>query len=280
MEYHSDRFTDYSLLFFKKNRLIALVPAHVNSSTISSHIGLTYGGLITKARTQIKTKEALFNCLLDFVRENKKSILRIKLPPKIYFSKYSSGVEYFLFKNAANLYRRDLNFVVNLQDDICINKSKLKAQRNGTFSNLVLKEEDNLEDFWNKILIPILKDNHNVAPVHSLSEIITLKENFPNNIKQFNVYHGDSIVAGMTLFITDCVVKSQYGVVNEKGKKYRALDYIYISLYEKYKALGFKYFDLGTTNENGGMDYNAGLTNYKEELGASPVNLDYYEIKL
>jgi hypothetical protein len=52
----------------------------------------------------------------------------------------------------------------------------------------------------NKILIPNLSGRHNAEPVHSLKEIARLKELFPDNILQFNVYHNDAIVAGATIF--------------------------------------------------------------------------------
>jgi hypothetical protein len=43
-------------------------------------------------------------------------------------------------------------------------------------------------------LIPNLSGRHNAEPVHSLEEIARLKELFPDNILQFNVYHNDAIV--------------------------------------------------------------------------------------
>ncbi len=47
MDYHRDRFSDYSLLFYKKGKLYALLPANIDGDTLWSHQGLTYGGLIT-----------------------------------------------------------------------------------------------------------------------------------------------------------------------------------------------------------------------------------------
>lgn len=47
MDYHSDRFTDYSLIIFYKQQPIALFPANVSGNCIFSHGGLTYGGVLT-----------------------------------------------------------------------------------------------------------------------------------------------------------------------------------------------------------------------------------------
>jgi hypothetical protein len=42
MDYHADRFTDHSLLFFRDEKLIALLPAEEREGTLTSHGGLTY----------------------------------------------------------------------------------------------------------------------------------------------------------------------------------------------------------------------------------------------
>ena len=46
MDYHSDRFMDHSLLVFKDEKLIAVLPGNQVDNTVYSHQGLTYGGLI------------------------------------------------------------------------------------------------------------------------------------------------------------------------------------------------------------------------------------------
>ena len=49
MDYHQERFTDASLMFYdEKQRLIAVLPANYEAdiATVYSHHGLTYGGLI------------------------------------------------------------------------------------------------------------------------------------------------------------------------------------------------------------------------------------------
>lgn len=244
---------------------------------MSSHTGLTYGGIIHKPNEYLEVIESVFKSLLEFLKKNNFFELRVKLPPFFYHDCYSTSQDFLFFLNKANIIKRDVNFVVEL-NNISLHKSKSKAQNNGTFSTLELKKENSFNDFWNLVLIPVLKSNYNSTPVHSLEEIKLLKEKFPTNIVQYNVYEGKNIVAGMTLFIAGKVVKSQYGVVTNSGKKYKALDFLYLELYKKYKALGYLYFDLGTTTTNDG--YNSGLTRYKEELGGNPVNLDYYSLEI
>ena len=43
IEYHKNRFNDYSILFYKRDILIAVFPANKLNGKIYSHQGLTYG---------------------------------------------------------------------------------------------------------------------------------------------------------------------------------------------------------------------------------------------
>ena len=46
MEYHQDRFEDYSLLVFSGKNCVAVLPANTLQNTVFSHSGLSYGGLV------------------------------------------------------------------------------------------------------------------------------------------------------------------------------------------------------------------------------------------
>ena len=46
MDYHKDRFEDFSLLIYKGERLYALLPANINDDVVYSHQGLTYGSFV------------------------------------------------------------------------------------------------------------------------------------------------------------------------------------------------------------------------------------------
>lgn len=68
MDYHSDRFKDYSLLFFKKGKLHSILPAHQVGKTLCSHFGLTYGGLIMNIHVTISDVCQLFEELNVYLR--------------------------------------------------------------------------------------------------------------------------------------------------------------------------------------------------------------------
>ncbi len=279
IEYHSDRFEDYSLMVFRGNKLCGILPAHVKEKGVYSHLGLTYGGLIGYSNAT-NLMEDLVTAVIAHLRKEGMQHFAVKIMPSFLQKNYSSALEYFLVHQGGSLYRRDLNFVVDLRNPLALHKSKLKKLNAIDHDRLSIEETSELDGFWNEVLIPVLKESHGVAPVHTFAEIQLLRDRFPKHIVQYNVSEEGQVIAGMTLFIDNGVVKSQYGAAVGRGKEMRALDLLYLELFKKYKSEGYSHFDMGTTTVDGGSNYNLGLTKYKEEFGATPVNLDHYTIPL
>jgi hypothetical protein len=114
MEYHSDRFKDHSLIIFKNNKITALFPANESEKQIISHGGLTFGALIISHT--VKTSEVLeiFSEIKQYYSELSFDEIIYKAIPHI-FHKYPAEEDlYALFRNDANLYRRDISSVIDL----------------------------------------------------------------------------------------------------------------------------------------------------------------------
>ena len=67
MDYHADRFSDHSLMFYINREPIALLPAHIADDTIYSHNGLTYGGLLLTDAATTDTILELFERLREYL---------------------------------------------------------------------------------------------------------------------------------------------------------------------------------------------------------------------
>ena len=275
MEYHSDRFQDFSLIVLDGEKWVAVLPANVVGNEVFSHQGLTYGGLVLLEKTGAATAEIILNVILSFLKENKIQNLILKLIPDFYQLRASNEINYFLFQTKADLVKRSMNLVIDYSKPLQISKSKLKHFRRISELDITIEETDDCTTFWNQILIPRLHDKHQVSPVHSLEEINQLKLNFPENIKQFNAYYEGEIVAGITLFCSQQVIKSQYGATSLKGEIIRALDYLFINLIEKFGS-EYAFFDMGIVDD--GDLYNKGLLKQKEELGCAVYVQDVYKI--
>ncbi len=282
MEYHQDRFEDYSLLIFDdKDKLVAVLPANRVEDTVYSHQGLTYGGLVLSHKSKAKEVFSCFEAVVTFLQNNAFKKLIIKPIPVFYNKTFSFELDYYLFKIKSNLIKKDMNLAFKLGEDYLISKTKLKKYRNSLSLGISMKEDTNFESFWTGVLLPRLDEKHNAKPVHTLDEISKLAMKFPNNIKQFNAYLDEEIVAGITIFETDDVVKSQYGATTVKGESCRALDFLFLSLMEKYQLAGKSYFDMGIVTDLSYLEgYNQGLLNQKEELGCVVFEQNHYEINL
>ena len=70
MEYHSDRFGDHSLLFYHKDTLIAILPANIDETTLHSHQGLTYGGVVMSSKVTTSEMLEVFPLINKFLKSN------------------------------------------------------------------------------------------------------------------------------------------------------------------------------------------------------------------
>lgn len=277
MEYHSDRFEDYSLLVFEADTLVSVIPAHIRDNQFFSHQGLTYGGFVFGPKIKLGEVLAITQSVLQFLHQNQLERFTLKLIPGIYNQFFSEEIEYALFLAQAQLIRRDCLSVIDLTQPFSITKTRKEGIRRGEKNNLVVKEELNFELFWNEILIPNLDKKHDAKPVHSVEEIKKLQQRFPKNIRHFNVYHEGKIVAGTTIFSTEKVAHPQYISGNEKKNELGSLDFLYHYLITE--VFNDKnYFDFGPSHEENGKKINEGILFWKESFGAKTTVQDYYEI--
>ena len=277
MEYHKDRFADFSLMVYEGEKLVAVLPANRVSDTVFSHQGLTYGGLVYKQNFKLASVLNVFKAILIFLENKQVQTLQIKLMPHFYTDFASEELNYALFLAQAKLIRRDTCAIIELQKNFVIARGRKEGVTKGIKNNLVIKEEANFDLFWNKVLIPNLIENYQVKPVHSLEEIKYLHQKFPANVRQFNVYQDNKIVAGTTIFETKNVAHAQYISGNNDKSTLGSVDFLYYNLITsvfKNKA----YFDFGISNLNQGRNLNHGLSYWKESFGANIVVQDFYEV--
>ena len=280
MEYHQDRFEDYSLLIFDDNQeLIAVLPANRIGETLFSHQGLTYGGIVIHKKTKLSDFISIAKSVFEYLNAEQFQKINFKEIPHIYTQIPSDELQYLMFLMQGNLVRRDVLSVLDLTSNFSFSRDRKNGVKRGIKNNLAVKEEANFELFWNEILIPNLEVKHQAKPVHSLEEIQLLFSKFPKNIRQFNVYQNDKVVAGTIVFDTDLVAHSQYISGNSDKNELGSLDFLHdylISNVFKDK----KYFDFGISNENQGKNINEGLLYWKESFGARSITQDFYEVEI
>lgn len=278
MEYHKNRFQDYSLIVLDGEKWVAVLPANVISNEVFSHQGLTYGGLVYDERIKLASVLGIFKSVLSFLNDKNREKLQLKLIPSIYHQKPAEELNYALFLAEAQLTRRDSLAVIDLSKPYSLSKLRKRGVKNGMNNGLTIKEVGGFEEFWDEILIPNLAQKHQTKPVHSLEEITKLHKLFPKNIRQFNVYQKNVIVAGTTIFETENVAHCQYISGIEDKNELGGIDILFDHLIkEVFKNKYF--FDFGISNENKGRKLNEGLSYWKESFGANIIVQDFYEVK-
>lgn len=278
MEYHSDRFEDYSLMFFDKNKLVALLPANISGNVVYSHQGLTYGGLILSC--DVKTSEVLelLTKAIELLRENGVSKMIYKSIPHIYHRYPSEDDLYALFRNNATLLSRTISSSIALSDKLGYAELRKRQIKKAEKQNFRVCESDCLAEFWN-ILEQNLKENHKAVATHSLEEMEYLKKQFPDNIRLFCTLNHNEVVGGCLVFETDNVAHTQYISASASGKESGALDLLFDHLINNIYN-NKKYFDFGTSTENNGHFLNQGLISQKEGFGARGIVYDTYQINI
>jgi hypothetical protein len=278
MEYHKDRFEDFSLLVYESEKLVSILPANRVDDAVYSHQGLTYGGLVLMPISKLYDTIFIFKKILEYLNKNGIEKLYIKDIPSIYCDYPSNEINYLVHICRGKVIMKYSVSVISLKQNALITKSRKEGIRRGKKLNLCIKEEQNLEIFWNKLLIPNLKKKYNSEPVHSLDEIMFLKNKFPNNVRHFNVYHDDELVCGTTLFITKNVAKPQYISGNDKNNFLGCIDFLYDFLITEV-AEDKDFFDFGPSHENNGLQIVKNINFWKESFGGHSLVQDFYEIE-
>ncbi len=278
MDYHRDRFSDYSLLISRADELLAVLPANLTpENTLVSHQGLTFGGMVLRPDATLCDVLEVFQAALEFLNSQQIENLILKRVPRFYSLLPDDEVDYALFLLAARLVRRDCALVIAQQNRLPFRKGRKSEISKARRFGIRFVEETDFSPFWDQVLVPRLAGRYGVKPVHTLPEIALLASRFPQNIRQFSAYCGEQIVAGTTIYETPAVAHTQYSAVTEEGQKMGALDALYGWLItERYKDKG--YFDFGICNEQEGRSVNHGLLAWKEAFGGRSCIHDFYEI--
>jgi Acetyltransferase (GNAT) domain len=276
MEYHADRFSDYSLMFFDDERLIAIIPANRVGETVVSHGGLTFGGVISDTRMRTGLMLRVFNALRDYLRVEEVARLIYKAVPHIYHSAPSGEDLYALFRNEGRLVRRELSSTIGQRERVKPTKGRKWSYKQSLAHGLEVRQTEDFESFMT-IESELLRSKYGLRPVHTAAEMRLLAGRFPNNIQLFAAYKEEAMLAGVVTYVSQNVAHAQYIAASAEGKRLGALDRVLNFLINEYYTAK-PYFDFGISTEKGGLYLNDGLLENKESFGARAVVYDCYEL--
>lgn len=278
MDYHSNRFTDASYMVYLYDKLVALLPGHKTETTWSSHLGLTYGGLVVDTRMRYPVMTAIVREVISLSRKRHYRKLIFKNQLECYHRYLDSSWEYTLRAEGFQQTRQEFNPVIDLGIEVPISKTKEGHKRNQQ-TDFELAP-GHLQRYWENVLCPQLESRYNTRPVHSYKEIKQLAAAFPDQIKLWCVHRNERILAGVLIFECGQVARIQYAAQTGDGMRVNAMDYVYLSVIAQYRERGFRFIDMGIVNDGEDHHVNQGLLDYKRSFGAAPHIQRRFELSL
>lgn len=278
MDYHSDRFSDCSLMVWNGKNPLAVLPANISEDILYSHQGLTYGGLIMSEAMTAGLCIETFHLINDWVKENtgvKKIVY--KPTPYIYHSCPSEEDLFAIIQSCnAKINAREISTCINLEYPLQMTELRRRCICKAEKMGLYVRENNDIDAFW-QILDSNLRRKYGVAPVHTSDELKLLKSRFPREIQLYMAYSPERVpLGGIMTFETPNVVHTQYISASPEGKKLGAIDII-VSNIIKRKTITHTYLDFGKSTERQGSYLNSNLIHQKEGFGGRAVCYDTYE---
>jgi hypothetical protein len=279
MEYHADRFNDYSLLCLDdRDRLVALLPGSIKDGVVTSHGGLTYGGVICNSAMKAAAMLKVFASILEFMRRDHVRRLIYKAVPHIFHQIPAEEDLYALSMHNACLCRRDISSAIWLPDRLKFSKGKIEGIRKARRAGIVVRDSTDYASFF-KIGSAVMQDRHNLQPVHTSKEMTLLADRFPGKILLHAAYRGEQMLAGAIVYRFSSSAHVQYMYNSDEGLGVGALDIVIDHLVnERYSKLRFLSFGVSTEDE--GRHLNEGLIHQKEMFGARSIVHDFYEVDI
>lgn len=279
MDYHSDRFEDYSLMFYDESeKLIALLPANRKDGCLVSHGGLTFGGILSDERMTTARMLEVFSALLDYARSVGFQRIIYKAVPHIYHTVPAEEDRYALFLHGAVLVKCEVTSAVNFASPLKLSKGRKCGISKAKKSGIEIRQSDDFTGFMD-IEARLLMEKYGTTPVHSAAELLLLSGRFPENIKLFGAYLGSEMQAGLVMYAGANVAHIQYMATTAEGRETGALDLLVQHVMGTFAGRA-RFFDFGISTEDGGRTLNAGLIAQKEMFGARAVVHETFEIVL
>lgn len=291
LSYHpSGRFTDRSLCFYKKGRLIGLLPAAIEtdsgSGVLCSHPGASYGGLVLAREIGLRDAYVMLAKTVDHARKaGMDAIHLLRVTPACYHERPSHEIEFAATRLGFVLERRELTSAVDLA--LCgegatkhVNAAAGRSVRKAIKEGVTVRESPDLARFW-EILTATLAHRHGSRPTHTLAEIRALAASLPGRIRLFGAYRDERLIAGVVIFV--CNPTCCYTMYHAQDYAYQALRplNLVIAMATEWAAQNaFRYLDLGISTERGGQLVNWELYRFKENLGACGVLRDSYKLAI
>ena len=282
MDYHATRFKDASLMIWRGDDLVAVLPANrlegEGGPVLVSHGGLTFGGLILHAALRAQDTLEIVDGLCTKLRAENWSALRVRPVPHIFHRQPSEDEMYALLRRGARVVSSDLAHTVDLARRPPLAGGRRNALARARRAGVQVRRSNDWAAAW-PLVEAVLATRHNALPAHALHEIVALAQRF-ERIALHAAFPGAATdappLAVAVTYAFDGVLHTQYLAASEAGRQIGALDAVIETLLEQPPA-GMRWLSFGASTYDQGRQLNAGLAGQKEMFGARPTLLTTLE---
>ena len=269
VRHQRNRYIDRSLLYFLNGELQAILPAvsdRNQSSTVTSRLGLPYGGLLHRNKIYGSVSIAAFRQAFEIWRQLECINFLYTPVPYIFQNTYAADDEFALQSLGAHISDCKLSSVLDLLSPIKFSSRKRRNLKRS--SGLQVSQGMRYLPDFHRILATNLRNRYAVRPTHSLSELTELMNNFPDQIRLYISKNELRLLAGVLIFDTGSVWHCQYIAGDDQARKIGAVDFLLANLIEQARQKQVRFFNFGVSNEPQTGDINDGLFQSKHEFGA------------
>jgi hypothetical protein len=290
LNYHEKgKFKDHSIMFFKGDILVAVIPACVveDGRILIAHQGSTFGGIVVgDAFSNTVNYKWIFGEMIKHFKEQEYEKVELRMPNWLYKREDRNNelLDYFFQLNGFTA-RREVGFFVDLKkinsdyeahfDSLRKRKLKKAYKQGLAFREII--DDGGIKEFYN-VLSDNMKKFHTI-PIHSYEEMLDFKrKRIPNEVFFYGVYHEDKMIAGSMVFnfCNKKVFHTQYLASRHDYLEYCPNEFLYTSLIRCAKEEGYRYLSFGTSTLEHGEVYNESLALFKEGFNTdSYVNTTY-----
>lgn len=267
---------DASLLFYKKNKLCAVLPASLynrgEKTYFHSHPRSTYGGFVINASVGVEDAVEMVAQTISFAADNHVNELIVRNPFRIFHALPSDETDYAMWYHGFTLKAREIESAILLNEDTrnqyagSTARSLRKALR-----HVQVDFTTDYEAYW-QLLTKNLAEKHQVKPVHSFEQFSELLRLVGGDcIRLVTARCEEKIIAGIVLFVTPRALHAQYIASDSAFQELRALNAVIDFIIDWGIRNNFHYFNLGSGNEEAGRKINTGLFAFKEGFGGRGI---------
>lgn len=279
LAYHpADRFRQHNITFHRSGRLIALLPAAIETEAdgrefLKSPYGASIGGLVLPA--VLKTAEMLeiVERLQDYVAARGLAGVELRIGPSAYQREPNELQPFSLMVRGFTLVHRWLLYMVPLGGprETLLERLLSKGKRYGVRAKLRKglapreADADKLEEFYR--LLTASRARLQTRPTHTYAELADLIHRLPERVRLFLcAYEGMEIAGVLAFMLNDVVADAFYICDSHEHRELRGTGVLMAHVVERMAAEGLRYLDLGPSVSD--THFNRGVVSFKEEFGA------------